>query len=139
MSEYRQIVEDHVEKLRKLRDERLRIEREIKSVRELLRAAVNLMPEDEKGPFLHELAKTQIEQMSLTEEIRKLLQSENRYLTAPEIKEKLEMKGYDFSAYKSNPLSSVHSILKRFKPSDIEVMHWTTGTANYRWKKNKKK
>jgi hypothetical protein len=98
-------------------------------------AALNLMTEEEKGPLLFELGKLWTDQSGLTQAIRKILQEEDGFLTVPEIKEVLEHNGYDFSIYKSNPLSSIHSILKRFKPSEVTVRYWTTGSPSYRWKK----
>jgi hypothetical protein len=137
MNEYQQIVVEHVEKLRRLRDEQARIEQQIKSVRDLLKAALNLMPEEEKGPFMQEMGTVVFERVGLTQAIRNLMQGRDSFLTPPEIKDMLEINGYDFSEYKSNPLSSIHSILKRFKRSEMEVRHWATGTPSYRWKKKR--
>jgi hypothetical protein len=53
------------------------------------------------------------------------------------VKERLDSLGYDFSSYKSNPLSSIHSILKRFKPSEVDVFALKDGGTAYRWKKKK--
>jgi hypothetical protein len=138
MSEYRQIADNQLAQLRSLQDQKAHLEETIRRVSELAKAAINAMPDEEKGPYLAELAKHTRQQMGLTQAIRELLQATNSHLAATQIKEILEDRGYDFSAYTSNPLSSIHSILKRFKPSEVSKELWPDGVAGYRWKKKPK-
>jgi hypothetical protein len=44
----------------------------------------------------------------------------------------LEAGGFDFSSYKSSPLASISTTLKRFKPEDVETAE-IDGVAAYRW------
>lgn len=139
MSEYQQIANKHFAKLRELREEKSRIEGEIKKTANLIKAVLNMMPDEEQGPYLHELQGYEMQQMRLTDAIRQLLQTAERPMAATRIKQLLEERGYSFSQYTSNPLSTIHTILKRFKPSDIEKVLTSDGTAGYRWKKKANK
>ena len=49
----------------------------------------------------------------LTELCRSALKASARPLTAPEVRREVELMGFDFSGYDSNPLSSIHTILRR--------------------------
>lgn len=137
MSEYSEIVDRQIEKITKLIEDKQRIEREIRNANELAKAAIKAMPDEEKGPYLQTFANFALEQYSLTVTIRKILQDYAHWLTPIEVKNELDKRGYDFSSYKSNPLSSIHSILKRFKPSEVETMALATGGTTYRWKKKR--
>jgi hypothetical protein len=139
MTEYQKIADKHLEKLRELREEKERIEKEMKYTRDLVKAAINMIPDEEKGPYIAELGHQVMVQMGLTMTIREMLQQSDVALTPTTIKENLDAIGYDFSEYKSNPLSSIHSILKRFKPSQVERLHLMDGTIGYRWKRKQVK
>lgn len=134
MSEYRKIADEHFAKLRSLMEERTRIEQEINKTDQLIKAVLNMMPGEEKGPYLADLNKFVRRERGLTEAIRDLLKSYGDFLSATQIKELLEGEGYDFSSYTSNPLISIYSILKRFKPTEVEKEFWPDGVAGYRWK-----
>jgi len=43
---------------------------------------------------------------------------------------------FDFSGYRSNPLASISTALRRFKPSDVETTE-IAGVTAYRWKDTK--
>jgi hypothetical protein len=139
MTDYQKIADDHLAKLVALRDEQIRIEKEIKHTREMIRAAVNMLPDEQRGPYIAEVAHQGLQQMGLTMCVRDILQNTDGFITPVQIREKLENNEYDFSAYKSNPLSSIHSILKRFKPSQVQTNTFPDGTTGYRWKKKKMK
>ena len=50
---------------------------------------------------------------SLTEACQSVIQSSLRGMTAGEVRREMEIMGFDFSNYTSNPLSSIHTVLKR--------------------------
>jgi|SRR5215469_3672270 len=134
MSEYQQIANNHLAKIRELQDEKSRIENEIRKTNELVKAVINMMPDAEKAHYFNELDKYFTQQVGLTQAVREVLQGANGFLAAPQIKIILEARGYDFSKYTSNPLISIHSILKRFKRSEVDKGLWPDGTPSYRWK-----
>ncbi len=137
MSEYTEIADRQWEKIDKLTEERERIDRDLKNARELLKAAVNAMSDEEKGPYIASLTDVAIEQHGLTYTIRLVLQGEYRFFTPVQVKERMEQIGYDFSAYKSNPLSSIHSVLKRFKRTEVDTLNLKDGGTAYRWRVKK--
>jgi hypothetical protein len=138
MSEYSEIADRQFEKMRHLMEEKERIDREMRAAKELARAAIKAMPDEEKGPYLAVMTNYSLEQFSLTVTIRKILHDNpGIFFTPVEVKEHLDARGYDFSRYKSNPLSSVHSILKRFKRSEVETVAIANGGTAYRWKEKR--
>lgn len=137
MSEYKEIANRHFKKLGELAEEKRRIEREMKNTSGLIKAVLNMMTDEEKGPYLLELRAYEMKDASLTQAIRNLLQSTDRYLVPTIIKQLLEEKGYDFSQYTSNPLSTIHTILKRFKTSEVDKVVMPDGSAGYKWKKQR--
>jgi hypothetical protein len=140
MIDYTKIADEHLAKLTSLREQKEQIEQDIKATTEMIRAAVNMMPEDDKAKYARDLQQVQLKEIGLTGAIRSLLQQNSRVFLAPlEIRDILQQKGFDFSAYTSNPLISIHSILKRFKPSEVEKKLYMDGVTGYRWKKAKKK
>lgn len=49
----------------------------------------------------------------LTESCRSVVRSAKEPMTAGDVRRELEVMGFDFSKYESNPLSSIHTTLKR--------------------------
>jgi hypothetical protein len=69
----------------------------------------------------------------LTEAIRSVLKKNYRqWLTVTQVRDRLESAGFDFSSYKSSPLASISTTLKRFKAEDVETAE-IDGVAAYRW------
>lgn len=135
MSEYKKIADGQMKKLTALRAQRDQIEEQIAHVQQLVRAAVNLMPEEERDPYLNALALALQQSEGLTSAIRGILQEGQGSFTPTEMKEALDKKGYDFSHYTSNPLSSIHAVLKRFKGTEVERTYGrANGDVGYRWK-----
>lgn len=137
MSDYQKIADRELAKLESLREKRDQIERDMKNVHQLIWAAIKAMPDHEKGPYLTRMTTRAFQQFGLTQTIRNILQQ--AVLTPVQVKDKLDAMGYDFSGYKSNPLSTIHSILKRFKPSEVETIPQMDGSTAYRWKRPKER
>lgn len=87
---------------------------EILRFEELLRRAeaiqITLFDRDEAKPLAKE--------KSFTSAVAFVLQRANRDLSPKEIKTRIEELGYDTSEYKTDVISSVHTILKRFLAAD---------------------
>src|SRR5207244_1255828 len=80
-------------------------------------------------------AKTLPEDTSLTTTVKSTLMASGGWMTVAMIRDKLKETGFDFSEYKSNPLASVSSTLKRFTSADgIEVAD-VAGVTAYRYKR----
>ena len=102
-----------------------------------------------KDPFhvrtIEEVMNERLEQMvhpnsllpppKLTDACRTILRSMTRPVSAPEVRQELEILGFDFSRYVSNPLSSIHTVLKRLAQSgEACASSDQDGRPTYQWK-----
>ena len=138
MTEYANIFTEHLTKLKTLLSEQQRINSEIKSVKEMMKASFNMMPDDERQKFsaiVKQAVNTLVTQeRGLTEAIRVLLESNRRrWFSAVNVRDKLIESGFDFSTYTSNPLASVHTVLKRLKREEVKTRELLPGNKEYRW------
>lgn len=98
--------------------------RELRSVDEVMQERLSQL----SPPWLVAVPK-------LTDACRAILQSAPRPLTAAEVRRELEVTGFDFSRYHSNPLSAIHTVLKRLADSgQAESGSNAEGRATFRWK-----
>jgi hypothetical protein len=70
---------------------------------------------------------------TLTDCCRDILRRKASWMSAVQVREALLAAGFDFSKYTSNPLSSIHTTLKRLVPDEAEVDQKPDG-ALYRWR-----
>jgi len=75
-----------------------------------------------------------VEREGLTESCRTILRSAAQALSAQEVKEQLDALGFDWSSY-SNPISAVHTVLKRLMEKGQTVAAEGDGKVRYCWKK----
>ncbi len=69
----------------------------------------------------------------LTELARVTLEEAYVPLSASELKQRMEVKGFDFSKY-SNPLASIHTVLQRLvKSGKVKVVPQKAGKKAYQW------
>jgi len=69
---------------------------------------------------------------TLSECCRDILRQKKDWMTPVEIREALLAAGFDFSNYTSNPLSSIHTTLKRMVPDELVTETRDDGQV-YRW------
>ena len=62
---------------------------------------------------------------------RSVVRSSEAPLTAPQVKVEVELMGFDFSGYDSNPLSSIHTVLRRIPEIQYSKLD---GKTVYEWK-----
>ena len=65
------------------------------------------------GVALDDITKPKVTPKTLTECCRDILMRSGEWLAALQVRQSLHAAGFDFSEYKSNPLSSIHITLKR--------------------------
>jgi paraquat-inducible protein B len=70
---------------------------------------------------------------TLTECCRDILRAKKDWMSPVEIREALMAAGFDFSNYTSNPLSSIHTTLKRMVPEELATETRSDGQV-YRWR-----
>lgn len=74
--------------------------------------------------------------LKLTEAVRRVLQSADRYWTPINVREVLQAQQYDMTGY-ANVLASIHAVLKRiYESGDATRIADENGKAMYRWKQN---
>jgi hypothetical protein len=72
-------------------------------------------------------------QKTLSECCRDILRGKRDWMSPVQVREALLAAGFDFSNYTSNPLSSIHTTLKRLVPEELETETRPDGQV-YRWK-----
>jgi hypothetical protein len=70
---------------------------------------------------------------TLSECCRDVLRQKQDWMSPVEVREALLAAGFDFSNYTSNPLSSIHTTLKRMVPEELLTETRPDGQV-YRWK-----
>src|ERR1035437_4459207 len=70
---------------------------------------------------------------TLSECCRDILRQKQDWMSPVEVREALLAAGFDFSSYTSNPLSSIHTTLKRMVPEELLTETRADGQV-YRWK-----
>jgi len=70
---------------------------------------------------------------TLTECCRDILRQKQDWMSPVEVREALLAAGFDFSNYTSNPLSSIHTTLKRMVPEELLTETRADGQV-YCWK-----
>lgn len=134
-SDYLNLFMYHVDKYVTLKKRRDALNEEMRKVNRLAKAALAMLPDDERVKMAENLRKIEEPPTEgLTEAIRSALvkRYEVGWTPAVKIKEMLDAEHYDFSAYKSNPLISIHSILKRFKREEVTSRQMLDGSMGYR-------
>lgn len=74
---------------------------------------------------------------TLSECCRDILRQKQDWMSPVEVRQALLAAGFDFSSYTSNPLSSIHTTLKRLVPDELETKTGPDGQL-YRWKEDEK-
>ena len=115
------------EQLEELTAQRDGIERQIAGVKQSIYGILMFKKQTFGGRPISPVATT-----SLTDACRDLLRAIGVPLAPVKVKEGLELGGYDFSAYRSNPLTSIHTVLKRLVASG-ETRVFRDGGVAYQW------
>jgi hypothetical protein len=107
-------------------------ENRIEDLRGLIRATANLLPDDERR---HELLLLDFfkHPTNITEAVRVALylgKVKGERLTPLQIREQAESRGFNFSEY-TNPMASVHTILRRMREADPPAVDYDEDTGTY--------
>ena len=121
-------------RLGKLVAKREKLNQEISRVSDLVIANANFLPEEEKADQLEQLEQLVAEPPGFTESVRNILKANAiRPATALQVREMMAKAGFNLRAY-SNPLASIHTILKRLAERDEVTTSMNDGQTYYRWK-----
>lgn len=75
--------------------------------------------------------------VKLTDACRYLIGHSGGWMSAVDVRDALEARGFDFSGYTSNPLSSIHTTLRRLKEADTISERNEGGATVYCWKRKR--
>jgi hypothetical protein len=133
---YRKTVALYSVMLRKLLDERDKLNRKIEHTAELISANANFLPDGERAAQLQKLTEMVAGPPGFTDSVRNVLRNvPSQALTAKQVRDLLRGAGFDLSSY-TNPLASIHTILKRLaERGEVEVSE-SNGEVRYRWSSN---
>src|SRR5262245_21046298 len=135
--DYRKLITSLISEWEDLSRQRDEIDLKLAKVFQLLKAALPMLPEEDRERLQEASPRLQSQMMGLTGAIRIILKSSpDKKFSPTMIRDELKRAGWDFSAYTTNPLASIHAILKRFSGEDVEVTHIDGATA-YQWKKQR--
>jgi hypothetical protein len=134
---YFDLVNKEFLKLQKLQRQRDELDVEIAKSKQFIAATANMLNDRQRDTVLQLMGTIEAGKMmaeaGLTEAIRSVLKKNYRqWLTVTQVRDRLESAGFDFSSYKSSPLASISTTLKRFKAEDVETAE-IDGVAAYRW------
>jgi hypothetical protein len=118
--------------LQQLEVQRAAMEKDAESLRQLIRANANFLPPEEK---LMELMMISVMRapVNITQAVHAGLilgMVDGTRLTPVQIREYAESRGFDFSTY-SNPLASMHTILKRMRETTPPEVEYDEATGSY--------
>jgi len=134
---YREQINQHLARFVQLVAQRGDIDAEIVKTRHLIRAFINMLPGNERNEVSPAIEVLIGQQVGLTDAIRNTLQQfAGTWMSAVEVKKRLIGFGFDFDAYTSNPLASIHTVLKRLPTEQVEKKT-VGGSSYYRWKETK--
>src|SRR4249919_1147084 len=110
-----QLVAEH-ERCRRRRQE---AESELSRLTDVIRSTVRLLPAEHQGRGEHALDRIEEQPAGLTAMIRLAL-ADGGWQTPAQIRDFLSQCGL-FASYRSNPLASIHTTLRRLVPNTLET------------------
>lgn len=121
-------------RLRKLVANREKLTLEIDRVSDLITANANFLPAGERAAQLQKLEQLVADPPGFTDSVRNVLRTNpGDAATATAVRDLLAKAGFNLSAY-SNPLASIHTILKRLAKRGEVTSSMNNGQIYYRWK-----
>ena len=133
-TDYKTILQSALDEWVELECKRQDIELELANKLQFIRATFNFLSDDDKPQFESRVRCFSAQHGGITLAIRRILQdSAGQWHTATLMRDKLVQAGFDFSDYRANPLATIHAVLKRSRPEEIEAVK-IDGVMAWRWK-----
>lgn len=136
-SHYEEIIGSSLQRFRDLYSQREEIDVELVKLRQFLYATLNMVPDEAQEKWRREIdaavEKATANAASLADSIRKIFADKPMYIfTVYGIREALTDAGFDFSSYKSNPLSSISTTLRRMvETGELESKEDSNGVSGF--------
>jgi hypothetical protein len=129
---YRQQISRALHELVEWGEKRKEAEQQMTKLRQLIVANANFLPEDERGIFVRQAEESV--PSGFTDNIRHLFRVHfPKALTPVMLRQELLDAGIDLSA-QSNPLASIHSVIRRLLDADEIERYGKLENGAYRWK-----
>ena len=139
--DYVRLIDQALERLAELSVQKGAIEIEINKLRQFVYATLHMLPKDVSRrlePRVKTVLLTHgIGNASLTNAIRAVVKT-SAWRTVSNVKALLQQHGFDFSEYKTNPLSSVATTLRRLKDAGELEAGEIEGAVAYRARRQRK-
>ncbi|PYP93311.1 MAG: hypothetical protein DMG65_01360 [Candidatus Angelobacter sp. Gp1-AA117] len=133
--DYKILLENIFQKAGQLLQVRDSTEVEIAKLNQLFCATLNMVPHDQRLFFKSRMVEIgAMKDCGLNEGIRNVLLAADGWMTCTMVRDMLVKIGFDFSSYDSNPLPSICTALRRWKPEEVEAGK-VNGVNAYRWKR----
>ncbi len=114
--------------------ERETLEKRILQLQQTIASLSELVGESNFEKALARKPMLAIDNLTLAKAIRAVLASANKYWTPIEVRDMLQLQGYQLQTY-TNALASIHAVLKRLHDSGEAIrIAGADGKAMYRWK-----
>jgi hypothetical protein len=134
LTHYRSSIVLSTHRLKKLIADRDKLELEIERTGEYIKANANFLPDAEREAQLKKLEQLIAQPPGFTDAVRIVLSKNQGYsTTAIGVRELLVKSGFPLSGY-SNPLASIHTILKRLADRGEVDTETVGGEMYYHWK-----
>lgn len=119
-ADYQQVIETSLQRFKELSQQREEIDAELLKLKQFLYAALNMIPDKQRSAWQQSIDDTVQRATnrltSLVGATREVFADNwNMGWGIGGIKQQLEARGFDFSAYKSNPLSSISTTVRRME------------------------
>jgi hypothetical protein len=116
--------------------QRNEIDIEISKLKQLILATAPLLPEHKQKMIQTEIEELEEQSASLLDAIKLVFSArKEEWLTASEVRDYLMEMGIDFRQYKTNPLASIATTLKRMVPTYLESKTSVQTGTNYKRRK----
>jgi hypothetical protein len=140
-NEYNSVLDAALLKLTELIKQQEDTEIEISKTRQFIYATLNMLSDDDRSAFWHNLRQHNATQESmadnLSDAVREVLSTSPKvWFTVTEVRDALRTTAFDFSKYTSNPLASISTTLRRMVPKEVD-MATPEGVSAFRWKNTK--
>ncbi len=134
LQQYRTSIFLHTHQLKKVVAERDKLNSRIEQLADYIRASANFLPDTERAKEIEKLDRLVAGPPGFTDSVRNVLRNTPRCsATAIGVRNMLIESGYDLSQY-TNPLASIHTILKRLVKSGEVEGTVRDGELYYQWK-----
>ncbi|MGA2000708.1 MAG: hypothetical protein ABSG52_11995 [Terriglobales bacterium] len=133
LKQYRQGIILHTYQLEKVVAERDKLNRRIEQLADYIRANASFLPDAERAERLEKMERLIAGPPGFTDAVRNVLSNKPGALAnAIGVRNMLMQSGYDLTQY-SNPLASIHTILKRLVKSGEVTAEVRDGELYYQW------